>query len=162
MIRRPPRSTLFPYTTLFRSRQGDRGPDERDNYRTAAARAVASAGALRGRACTSAIRRRRSRQSPGGRRAGAPLERRLQAVNRIEGEIAAIIARRPPPLGEQEQQQLMRLGVDLGRAWTHPAATAATRKRILRTALNEIVVRREGAIIHAVLHWQGGSHTALQ
>src|SRR5437899_9415727 len=32
MIRRPPRSTLFPYTTLFRSRvsagshQGDRGP----------------------------------------------------------------------------------------------------------------------------------------
>src|SRR5258705_10067039 len=25
MIRRPPRSTLFPYTTLFRSRGGDRG-----------------------------------------------------------------------------------------------------------------------------------------
>src|SRR6266516_7386765 len=27
MIRRPPRSTLFPYTTLFRSRRGPRGPD---------------------------------------------------------------------------------------------------------------------------------------
>src|ERR1051325_12074224 len=27
MIRRPPRSTLFPYTTLFRS--GDSGPDSR-------------------------------------------------------------------------------------------------------------------------------------
>src|SRR2546427_4848908 len=26
MIRRPPRSTLFPYTTLFRSRQGRRAP----------------------------------------------------------------------------------------------------------------------------------------
>src|SRR2546421_7090755 len=25
MIRRPPRSTLFPYTTLFRSRAGDNG-----------------------------------------------------------------------------------------------------------------------------------------
>src|SRR3712207_8667123 len=25
MIRRPPRSTLFPYTTLFRSQAGDRG-----------------------------------------------------------------------------------------------------------------------------------------
>src|SRR3712207_8203774 len=25
MIRRPPRSTLFPYTTLFRSREGDYG-----------------------------------------------------------------------------------------------------------------------------------------
>src|SRR3712207_7296216 len=32
MIRRPPRSTLFPYTTLFRSRQGDprsEGPQRR-------------------------------------------------------------------------------------------------------------------------------------
>src|SRR5260370_29307343 len=29
MIRRPPRSTLFPYTTLFRSRQRDRPLPER-------------------------------------------------------------------------------------------------------------------------------------
>src|SRR5438046_3431771 len=28
MIRRPPRSTLFPYTTLFRSRRGRRGHPE--------------------------------------------------------------------------------------------------------------------------------------
>src|SRR3712207_8030124 len=28
MIRRPPRSTLFPYTTLFRSDPGREGPDE--------------------------------------------------------------------------------------------------------------------------------------
>src|SRR3712207_7441141 len=28
MIRRPPRSTLFPYTTLFRSALGDLGPGE--------------------------------------------------------------------------------------------------------------------------------------
>src|SRR5256885_11673927 len=28
MIRRPPRSTLFPYTTLFRSDAGDRAGDE--------------------------------------------------------------------------------------------------------------------------------------
>src|SRR5260221_4660519 len=33
MIRRPPRSTLFPYTTLFRSRRDDRDrddPEQRD------------------------------------------------------------------------------------------------------------------------------------
>src|SRR5438132_9923251 len=30
MIRRPPRSTLFPYTTLFRSREARREPDEVD------------------------------------------------------------------------------------------------------------------------------------
>jgi hypothetical protein len=111
-------------------------------------------------------RRQYDAVDPANRLVAGELERRwneaLQAVHRIEGEIAAIIARRPPPLGEQERQQLMQLGVDLERAWSHPAATAATRKRILRTALSEIVVRKEGAIIHAVLHWQGGSHTALQ
>src|SRR3712207_7722925 len=30
MIRRPPRSTLFPYTTLFRSRRGRRRRDHQD------------------------------------------------------------------------------------------------------------------------------------
>ena len=73
-----------------------------------------------------------------------------------------MIAQRAPPLGEPERQQLMALGADLERAWSHPAATAATRKRILRTALSEIIVRREGAIINAVLHWQGGDHTQLR
>src|SRR5438034_4533380 len=29
MIRRPPRSTLFPYTTLFRSQRGERGQSDR-------------------------------------------------------------------------------------------------------------------------------------
>src|SRR2546430_3899978 len=38
MIRRPPRSTLFPYTTLFRSRGRGRGPVDRG----AEARVVAS------------------------------------------------------------------------------------------------------------------------
>jgi len=56
----------------------------------------------------------------------------------------------------------MALGADLERAWLHPAATAATRKRILRAALTEIVARRDGAIIHAVLRWQGRDHTELQ
>src|SRR3712207_8163697 len=30
MIRRPPRSTLFPYTTLFRSERGGAGDDDED------------------------------------------------------------------------------------------------------------------------------------
>src|SRR5688572_31995000 len=33
MIRRPPRSTLFPYTTLFRSGESYRWPSERDRYK---------------------------------------------------------------------------------------------------------------------------------
>jgi hypothetical protein len=45
------------------------------------------------------------------------LERRwneaLLAVQRIHGGIATIGARKPPPLGEPERQQLMRLGANL-------------------------------------------------
>ena len=111
-------------------------------------------------------RRQYDAVDPANRLVAGELERRwneaLQTVNKTEREIADILARRPPPLGEQERQQLMQLGVDLERTWSHPAATVATRKRILRAALNEIVVRREGAVIDAVLHWQGGDHTALQ
>ena len=94
------------------------------------------------------------------------LERRwneaLQVVHRLEGEIAELEAKKPTPLGETERQHLMRLGADLELAWSHPAATAETRKRILRTASHEIVVRIEGGFIQMVLHWQGGDHTALQ
>jgi DNA invertase Pin-like site-specific DNA recombinase len=111
-------------------------------------------------------RRQYDAVDPANRLVAAELERRwneaLQTVHRIEAEIAATVAARPPPLGEREREQLIRLGTDLELAWSHPAATAATRKRILRTALNEIVVRKEGPVINAVLHWKGGDHTALQ
>src|SRR5438876_8425383 len=36
MIRRPPRSTLFPYTTLFRSRRGEVVPRFLERHRVAA------------------------------------------------------------------------------------------------------------------------------
>lgn len=68
-------------------------------------------------------------------------------------------ARKPPPLGEAERHQLTQLAADLQRAWSHPAAPAAT--RIIRSALKENVVRKEGAVIDAVLHWHGGDHTKL-
>ena len=111
-------------------------------------------------------RRQYDAVDPANRLVASELERRwneaLQTVHRIEGEIAAIVAAKPPPLGERERRQLMQLGADLELAWSHPAATAVTRKRILRSALNEIVVRKQGTVINMVLHWRGGDHTALQ
>ncbi|MER9076521.1 hypothetical protein NKH80_27725 [Mesorhizobium sp. M0904] len=103
---------------------------------------------------------------PANRLVAGELERRwnkaLEAVHQIEGGIAALEARTPSPLGEKERDQLMRLGADLDLAWPHPAATSATRKRIVRAALSEIVVGIEGGVIEMVLHWQGGDHTALK
>jgi DNA invertase Pin-like site-specific DNA recombinase len=111
-------------------------------------------------------RRQYDTVDPANRLVAGELENRwnvaLQAVARIETEISATAARRLPPLGELERDELMALGADIARAWVHPAATAATRKRILRTALSEVIVHRDGAVIRAVLHWQGGDHTEIK
>jgi DNA invertase Pin-like site-specific DNA recombinase len=101
-------------------------------------------------------RRQYDAVDPANRLVAGELERR------IEGEIAVLVARKPALLSEQERQHLMLLGADLELAWSHPAATAATRKRILRAAVHEIVVRIEGGFIQMILHWQGGDHTALK
>ena len=47
-------------------------------------------------------------------------------------------------------------------AWHHPAATAITRKRIIRVVLHEVVARVEDDEIQLLLHWQGGDHTRLR
>ena len=62
-------------------------------------------------------RRQYDAVDPANRLVASELERRwneaLQAVHRIESEIAAIEARKPAPLGEEERRQLMQLGADL-------------------------------------------------
>src|SRR3989454_4734811 len=59
MIRRPPRSTLFPYTTLFRSRAIDPGGDNRTAHGDRAGRARGERDAARppaGRVTAAALR----------------------------------------------------------------------------------------------------------
>jgi hypothetical protein len=87
-------------------------------------------------------RRQYDAVDPANRLVAAELERRwneaLQSVAKIEGEIAAMVARRPPPLGEPERQQLMALGADLERL-------VASRRRLPASAFarraSEIIVR---------------------
>jgi DNA invertase Pin-like site-specific DNA recombinase len=115
---------------------------------------------------TAHARRQYDAVDPANRLVAGELERRwnqaLQNVQKIESDFATIVAAKAAPLGEPECQQLRELGADLQRAWSHPAATAVTRKRILRAALEEIIVRRETSTIDLVLRWQSGDHTALE
>jgi excisionase family DNA binding protein len=86
---------------------------------------------------------------------------RLLAVRQLEDQLEIIANQRQPPMTSGERDRLMQLGADLERAWHHPSATSATRKRIVRAVLHEIVARVQGEQIELVLHWQGGDHTAL-
>ena len=60
-------------------------------------------------------RRQYDAVDPVNRLVAGELERRwneaLQTVARIEADIAAMVARRPPPLGDKEREQLMALGL---------------------------------------------------
>jgi excisionase family DNA binding protein len=111
-------------------------------------------------------RRQYDAVDPDNRLVAGELERRwnekLGEVRGLEDQIAAVAAHRQPSLSHDERAALMRLGADLEQAWSHPAATTATRKRIVRAVLNEIVVRIDDGYIDLVLHWQGGDHTALR
>jgi hypothetical protein len=48
------------------------------------------------------------------------------------------------------------------RAWYSAGATPATRKRIVRTVIEEIVVRVEDEALCLVIRWAGGDHTPLR
>jgi len=83
---------------------------------------------------------------PENRIVAAELERlwneRLLVVRELETKLQEVDTQRLPPLSEEERAQLLTLGSDLECAWNHPAATAETRKRILRTIITE---NRRGA-----------------
>jgi excisionase family DNA binding protein len=114
----------------------------------------------------SLARRQYDAVDPDNRLVAGELERRwndkLIEVRRLEDELEAFDRQRPLILSEEERDRLMQLGTDLDLAWSHPAATMATRKRIVRAVLHEIVVRVEGGFVDMVLHWQGGDHTPLK
>jgi excisionase family DNA binding protein len=111
-------------------------------------------------------RRQYDAVDPDNRLVAGELESRwnekLCEVRGLEDQIAAMTAHQQPSLSDDERAALMRLGADLEQAWSHPAATTATRKRIVRAVLNEIVVRIADGYVDLVLHWQGGDHTALR
>ena len=75
--------------------------------------------------------------------------------------IADLAATHPEALSPAEHDRLLALGADLETAWTHPSATAQTRKRIVRAVLEEIVVKLAADQIELLLHWRGGDHTSL-
>jgi excisionase family DNA binding protein len=110
-------------------------------------------------------RRQYDAVDPAYRLVAAELERRwnerLTEVQRLEERLETARTSRPGAVTAEEQVRLMALGADLASAWHHPGATAETRKRLLRTAIMEIVARLQDDCIELVIHWRGGDHTQL-
>jgi excisionase family DNA binding protein len=111
-------------------------------------------------------RRQYDAVDPDNRLVAAELEQRwnerLLAVHALEDERDGLARCSNESLTQAERAQLLALGADVERAWHSAGATPATRKRIIRTLIEEIVVRIEDDALNLVIRWVGGDHTPLR
>jgi len=111
-------------------------------------------------------RRQYDAVDPDNRLVAAELEQRwnarLLAVRMLEDERDALVTNAEAALTQIERNRLLALGDDVERAWYSDGATPATRKRIIRTLIEEIVVRVEDEALGLVIRWSGGDHTPLR
>jgi len=112
-------------------------------------------------------RRQYDAVDPANRLVAAELEARwnLALNNAAEAESrlkhAAI---GPAPLSQEQREKVLSLGTNLRQLWGAPNAPLELKKRILRTAIREIVVGADDPTgrIDLIIHWAGGVHTRLQ
>jgi excisionase family DNA binding protein len=111
-------------------------------------------------------RRQYEAVDPDNRLVVGELERRwnerLTLVRTLEDDRDALASSPTAPLSAADRERLLVLGRDLELAWNSAGATWATRKQIVRTLINEIVVRVQDDALDLVIHWQGDDHTPLK
>ena len=111
-------------------------------------------------------RRQYDAADPDHRLVVGELERRwneaLRTQATIEQELDGLRREQPQQLSEDQRAQLIAMSADIALVWEHPQASTVLKKRLLRTVLEEIVVRVAEQQITMVLHWRGGDHTELE
>jgi DNA invertase Pin-like site-specific DNA recombinase len=90
-------------------------------------------------------------------------ETRLQNLAKAETELLRREQQRPRTLTEEEHKRIKTLGSDLRLVWTAPTTTDRDRKELLRTLLEEVILKVERKENHAdlTLRWRGGMTTKL-
>src|SRR6516225_2738205 len=90
-------------------------------------------------------------------------ETRLQKLATAEAELHRREQQRPRTLTEEEWQRINTLGSDLRLVWTAPTTTDRDRKELLRTLLEEVMLKVERKENRAdlTLRWRGGTITKL-
>jgi len=112
-------------------------------------------------------RRQYDAVDPANRLVAAELETRwnLALTNATEAELRLKnVGGEQKPLSQEQRERILALGANLRLLWDDPKAPLDLKKRILRTAIREIVVQTNDvfAKIELVIHWAGGVHTRLQ
>jgi hypothetical protein len=91
-------------------------------------------------------------------------ETRLQKLASAEAELHRREQQRPRTLTEEERRKINILGSDLRLVWSAPTTTDRDRKELLRTLLEEVILkveRKENHHADLTLRWHGGMITKL-
>src|SRR5437660_3709980 len=88
---------------------------------------------------------------------GKEWETRLQNLAKAEAELFRQKQQRPRRLTDEEHKRVKTLGSDLRLVWTAPTTTARDRNELLRTLLEEVILKVERKESHAdlTLRWRG-------
>lgn len=112
--------------------------------------------------------RRYEAVDPDNRLVATELERRwndaLTAQTTARQRLDEALAGVADDLTPEDERRLLSLGEDIPRLWNHPDADVTLKKRILRAALEDIIVTVDAPTSELVLaiRWAGGAHTSLR
>jgi hypothetical protein len=86
-------------------------------------------------------------------------EESLAALETAKAELARQEQERPRVLVQKEREQLLAIGPDLAKVWRAPTTTSRDRKELLRTLIEEVIVRieRDKLVAHLTIRWKGGA-----
>jgi DNA invertase Pin-like site-specific DNA recombinase len=87
----------------------------------------------------------------------------LQELAKAEAELALPEQQRPRTLTDDEREQLLSLGADLGRVWSAPTTTDRDRKQLIRCLIEDVTidVAREERRAQLTIRWRGGAISEL-
>ncbi|HMK90526.1 MAG TPA: recombinase family protein, partial [Methylocystis sp.] len=90
-------------------------------------------------------------------------EASLRALEAAKADLARRESERRRTITEQERSRLLALGPDLVSLWNASTTTARDRKELLRTLIDEVVVRveRQAFCAHLTVRWKGGALTEI-
>jgi len=74
------------------------------------------------------------------------------------------IAKEEKPLSEKERRRILHMGENFREVWESEHCTAETKKKIIRTVVEEVIVdmNDSGDMLHFIIHWKGGCHTDFE
>jgi DNA invertase Pin-like site-specific DNA recombinase len=90
-------------------------------------------------------------------------EESLSALEAARAELARREQERPRMLSEAERASLLAVGADISAVWNAPTTSARDRKELLRTLLEEVIIKveRDKLAAHLTMRWKGGALTEL-